>query len=178
MKSIQRGARRHSGSDRGASLVEFAILVPVLFLILIGTITGGLTLSRQNSVKNAVREATRFGSIYPSTNADYLSKVYAQVVNAATGDLDAGVAGRDICVAFIDKDDVWTAKTGPGAGDVTSGDWDTGDPTSGVACFDDGRFGLGEARVQATAARQSDIEAILYSRTVTLSSQSVTRYER
>jgi hypothetical protein len=170
--------RRTGWHERGASLVEFALISPLLFMLLFGTLTGGLTLSRQNSVENAVREGTRFGAIFPSSDPDYLEKVYDQVARAATGDLDPGVPGRDICVAFIDGDDAWVSKTGEGASDTDSGDWDSGDPLDDVACFDDGRFGLGEPRVQVRAARASDISAILYDQTVTLSSQSVTRYER
>lgn len=160
--------------EHGASLVEFALLVPVLFLILLGTITGGLTLSRQNSVENAVREGTRFGAVYPvddgdaSTTTDmrdYLLAVYEQTEAGATGDLDDGVPAKYICVAYIDKSDVKNKKEDDSM-TAPVGDW----------CFDDGRSG--EARVQVLARRTSDIRAILYSQTVTLKSQSVTRYER
>ncbi|MFP5580169.1 MAG: TadE family protein [Acidimicrobiia bacterium] len=54
-----------SGRNRreaGASLVEFALLAPVLFALLLGMITGGLSLSRKNSMENAVREGARFGA--------------------------------------------------------------------------------------------------------------------
>lgn len=168
MGNLRAQRRRITTGDAGASLVEFALLAPLLFTILLGTITGGITMSRQNSVENAVRESTRFGAVYPNSDlGDYLEAVLAQVESAATGDLADGVAGKRICVAFIDGDDVATriVKNGATAGAEEADD-----------CFDDSLSG--QARVQVRAERTSDIEVIFYTHEVTLSSQSATRYER
>ncbi len=51
--------RGRFGQDRGAAVVEFAIVVPVLLLILFGLIDFGRLFFVQLSAKNAVREAAR-----------------------------------------------------------------------------------------------------------------------
>lgn len=141
--------------------------MPLLFMLIIGMITGGITLSRQNSVENAVREGTRFGAVNPNGNvATYLQQVLAQVESAATGDLDDGVAEKQICVAFINATNGVTSLRKVGA-----------TPSAGTTqCFADGRSN--EARVQVTAHRESEIQGVFWSMSVDLDSQSVTRYER
>ena len=151
--------------------------MPLLFMLIIGMITGGLTLSRQNSVENAVREGTRFGAVNPNGNlTTYLQQVLAQVESAATGDLDNGVAEKRICVAFIDATVVTVTPDSNQAG-VTSlrKNGSTSSP-GGRACFADGRSN--EARVQVSAHRESEIEGVFWSMSVDLDSRSVTRYER
>jgi Flp pilus assembly protein TadG len=163
---------RRSGRDRerGASLVEFALLLPLFSLLLFGTITGGLTLTRQNSVENAVREGTRFGAVNPLGDPvdvpNYLGQVLDQAKAAATGDLRDGVAGKTICAAFVQENGTITSLEENSAGTRSAGT---------ALCFADGRS---DERVQVQASRQSDIDGVIYRQTVTLSSRSVTRYER
>ena len=170
-------SRRVAVDERGASLVEFAIIMPLLFMLIIGMITGGLTLSRQNSVENAVREGTRFGAVNPNTNlTTYLQQVLAQVESAATGDLGDGVPEKQICVAFIDASVVNLTPSTSQSG-VTSLRKSGSTPASAKqACFQDNR--TNEARVQVKAHRESEIEGVFWSMSVDLDSQSVTRYER
>lgn len=101
--------------EYGASLVEFALLLPVFSLLLFGMLTGGITLSRQNSVENAVREATRFGAVNPLGSPvdvpTYLGLVLDQAKAAATGDLDDGTAGKNLCAAFVQDDGTITRTT-------------------------------------------------------------------
>jgi hypothetical protein len=163
-------ARGSSGPrDSGASLVEFALIAPLLVVLLLGTITGGIALSHQNSIKNAAREGVRFGAVNPvapgSENA-YLGRVLTEAVNAATGDLDTGVGGRYVCAAYVNE------TNGVFRGQMTSGtpSYDTGN-----LCFADGRT---EERVQVLARRDDSIEAVFYSHSLTLEGRAVTRYER
>ena len=180
-------AMRPRRAERGASLVEFALLLPVLVLILLGTITGGLTLSRHNSVKNAVREASRFGAVLPdlpSNRAASLSKLYQEVKAAASGDLDPGVDGRVICVAIIDAQDKWSYAT------YTNNDSGSVDTTGTLAsalppevkdkCESSavGTTGQGTTRVWVRAARTSEVEALLYSEDWELDARAFSRYER
>ena len=50
-------------SESGASAVEFALLLPVLMLILFGIIEFGLALHRQAILTNASREGARLGIV-------------------------------------------------------------------------------------------------------------------
>ena len=53
-------------SESGASAVEFALLLPVLMMILFGIIEFGLALHRQAILTNASREGARLGIVVSS----------------------------------------------------------------------------------------------------------------
>jgi Flp pilus assembly protein TadG len=55
----------------GQSLVEVALILPMLALLLIGTVEFGFLLYAQVQVANAAREAARAGSLYRSTRYTY-----------------------------------------------------------------------------------------------------------
>lgn len=67
-------------SERGAVLAEFALILPVLVMILFGIIQFGITLSRTQAVEAAAREGGRLASLSSATEADVVSRV-----NAALG---------------------------------------------------------------------------------------------
>lgn len=49
--------------DRGAAAVEFALVVPILIVILLGVVDFGLQLNSQAVTANAAREGARTGSL-------------------------------------------------------------------------------------------------------------------
>ena len=51
--------RRMSRGDSGASAVEFALIVPLLMLIIFGIINFGILFSQQITINNGVREGAR-----------------------------------------------------------------------------------------------------------------------
>lgn len=55
--------RRSRRPDTGASAVEFALLAPVLFLVLFGIIDYGIWFADAISLRQAVRDAARQGSV-------------------------------------------------------------------------------------------------------------------
>ncbi|MEA2652043.1 MAG: hypothetical protein QOI85_1764 [Chloroflexota bacterium] len=59
--------RRRTGS-RGQSLVEFALIAPLLFLMISGIITLGIGVFYQQQLANAAREAARFAAIHSATS--------------------------------------------------------------------------------------------------------------
>ena len=56
-------------SERGQAVPEFALVAPVLFLILFAIIQFGFTLSGQIGFTNGVREAARYASTIPNATA-------------------------------------------------------------------------------------------------------------
>src|SRR5450759_2456703 len=51
--------------SRGQSLVEFALVLPLLLLILLGIIQFGFIFNTQVTITNAAREGARAATIYP-----------------------------------------------------------------------------------------------------------------
>lgn len=78
-------------SERGAVLAEFALIVPVLLMILFGIIQFGITLSRTQAVEAAAREGGRLASLASTTEADVVSRVDA-ALGGALGDTTPTVA--------------------------------------------------------------------------------------
>ncbi len=61
---FRRSSRRH-GHDRGASIVELAILAPVLILIVMGTLDLARGYRMQIQLESAAGEGAAFARIYP-----------------------------------------------------------------------------------------------------------------
>ncbi len=64
-------------SDSGTSLAEFALILPVLILILFGIIEFGIAFNRAQAVEAAAREGGRLASLGSSTQADVDARVNA-----------------------------------------------------------------------------------------------------
>lgn len=61
--------RRHLGHQRGQSLVEFALVIPVFLLILMGVVDFGMAVYKFNGVSQAAREIARVTSVHPCAGA-------------------------------------------------------------------------------------------------------------
>jgi Flp pilus assembly protein TadG len=75
--------RRHAASDsrdRGSVAVEFALLLPVLLLLIFGVIDFGRAINAQITLTQAAREGARLASLGYSTSA-----VTTRAQTAATG---------------------------------------------------------------------------------------------
>jgi Flp pilus assembly protein TadG len=158
-----------AGRERGAVLVEFVIVMPLLLGLVLGIITFGNWYNTKLNLSTAAREGARYGATLPlagygSTNA-WLDAVATAAVGAAGGQLGSGVATRYTCVALIDSSG-------------TSRRIDTGGTVSystGSSCYSDS---LGsESRVQAVLQRSGTINVVLFSSDVTVKGQAVARFE-
>ena len=58
--------RLRSNNQEGAGLVEFAILAPILVILLFGLLEFGLSLYNKEVLTSASREGARFGVVYSS----------------------------------------------------------------------------------------------------------------
>jgi Flp pilus assembly protein TadG len=87
--------RRYSTRDVGQSLVEFALILPIFLLVLLGLIDMGRAVYTNNTLSQAAREATR------------LAAAQASWVGKTTGDdATCNAAAGPVCPA-----DVATLKT-------------------------------------------------------------------
>jgi len=62
---MKRGAFRRVRDQRGAIAVEFAIIVPVLILLVLGIIEFGFGYHAWDATQNAAREGARLGAVSP-----------------------------------------------------------------------------------------------------------------
>ncbi|MFP5377848.1 MAG: TadE/TadG family type IV pilus assembly protein [Acidimicrobiia bacterium] len=189
----RRFRRRVERGERGAALVEFALILPLFLTLVLGMFSGGLAYSRKITLTNAAREGARYGAtLAPSTvlppsatccGIDYwVTKVADAVEQNAEGDLDAGVDGREICVAYVYP----AADANPSNVDAihrekshmvvrTTSDTTSFGPTA--RCIANDGLGTNDRRVQVTVQRGSEIQLLFVSYDVTLTAQSVTRFE-
>jgi len=80
--------RVRARSEHGAAAVEFALVLPILAMLMMGIVTAGLGYSQALGMTNAVREGARFGattapaSAIPYTTAQWTT--WANTVNDRT----------------------------------------------------------------------------------------------
>ena len=71
---MRRRTRRTGRTERGASAVEFALVVPFLILLIIGMVNFGVVLTQQLSLGNAARQAARYAVVSGPTCTDVESQ--------------------------------------------------------------------------------------------------------
>lgn len=95
--------RRDWGSERGAAAVEFALVLPILVLILFGVIEFGGVYNAQLMVTGSAREAARAMAI-DGVPAEAEAVAVDAAIGIAPGDLDVDItpatcaAGTDVTV--------------------------------------------------------------------------------
>lgn len=60
---------RNRADERGTSVLELALLMPVLLLLVMGTLDLGRAVYMRNALASAARDAARFASIDPANTA-------------------------------------------------------------------------------------------------------------
>lgn len=150
-------------NERGAALVELALLLPLVMAILLGTVTGGFAYFQKISLVDAAREGARYGASlqYDAASgglATWESNVRERVVQLSGGQLSAA----NVCVQLVTPTG---ANTACGVGDPPGA---SSDPTL-----------LAPARlVKVSASKVGKIETIFFTYTPTLSAEVAARYER
>jgi Flp pilus assembly protein TadG len=76
------------GSERGAELIELALVLPILLLVFVAIVDFGLVFQRFLTVSNAAREGARIAVLPGYTQADVQNRV-TQYVREGTGDVTA-----------------------------------------------------------------------------------------
>jgi Flp pilus assembly pilin Flp len=155
--------RRHR--EEGASAVEFALILPLLIVLVFGVLYGGIVLNDQLSVTQAAREGARFGATLPIPagqtvpDANWYTAVRTRAEAASAGTL--GAQGF-VCAWFIPDGGSALTSGNPGGCGAPPGNLVTGDPAD---------------RVVVTAQRQGTLNLVLYSFPVTLNGRAVARHE-
>lgn len=165
--------------ERGAALVEFALLLPLLLMLLIGLVSVGVAFNHQLSLTHSAREASRYAATLPVSNfnteadpmAAWLEEVADRAIASASGSLDPGVPAWEVCVAYVHPSGTLAEDS------TTSRIEDESGPTAGtLPCFADGRPDT-ERRVQVVVQREADFNVVVFERTLTLDAEAASRYE-
>jgi hypothetical protein len=165
-----------ANGERGAVLVEFALVFPILVMLLFGLLSGGMAWNQNLALSQGVRVGARYGATLPTTGYtsmdDYLDVVATRVIDNADGNLSATTSGRMVCVAYVHPTGTDDAHDKTRSRTVTG----TTVTRSGNACFADSQ-GNDDKRIQAVAERTTTFETGFWSRSITLHQQIVFRYE-
>ncbi|NNC92509.1 MAG: pilus assembly protein [Acidimicrobiia bacterium] len=92
-------ARRRRENDGGVAVVEFAIIAPVLVLLLFGIIEAGWAFAQQLEVRHGAREGARLAAVNEGSLDDIVAATCAQ--------MDLSTSGATVSLA----------KSGPAVGD-------------------------------------------------------------
>jgi len=104
-------SQHHPGPDgtRGQALVEFALILPVLLLLIFGTIDAGRLVFTYNTVSNAARDGARVAIVNQSTTGtntcDTTVATAYPVGCAIQAGLALNLADTDITVTYRDPTD-------------------------------------------------------------------------
>lgn len=107
MTRIGRGGRRTS---RGQALVEFALVLPIIVLVIFATVDLGRGIYAYNTVANAARDAARVAIVNQTLNAatatcDTLSASVSVQGCAVASSVALGVTTSDVTVTYMDATD-------------------------------------------------------------------------
>ena len=167
---VNRGTQRRS--DNGAAAVEFALVVPLLGMLLFGIITFGLGYSDKVALVNAVREGARFGASTDSEASTWASSVVTRTVQLYAN-ADSPLDPTQVCaVLWQDTAGVISAKT------QSSTNCTAGTAPAGVGPSAPSGVVAGSCFVTVWAAKPADLNWLLHTTTVTLTAQSVSFYQR
>jgi len=106
---LRRGPRR---DEPGVAAVEFALVMPVLVMLLFGIITTGLAYNDHISISNAAREGARLGSAldYSTNPSSWASSIQSRVQQVYFNTASS-LPTSDICVALVASDGTVLAGT-------------------------------------------------------------------
>lgn len=135
----QRGAgmrsRLRGRAERGAVAVEFAFVLPLLLLLLLGTITGGLAFSRSIGLTNAVREGARFGATADADSGTWASDVLQRVRETQFDDSTAaGSSHTSVCVQLVGSSSIGPSCSSAGQDPPGNGSFTGTVPDAGDGC--------------------------------------------
>ncbi len=164
--------RRRSADERGAALVEFALVLPLVVAMTFGMMTSAMAYNHQLDLTHAAREGARYGSTLPLTQCSGSpnpcggTTTWAQLVRSVVVQRAAGaVTAADVCVALVQGSSA-TVKTPT-----------TSYSTSGAVCFPESSGDSGN-RVQVRITRSGDaIDGVFFRIPITLTSEATGKFE-
>lgn len=157
--------------ESGAVAVEFALVLPLLVMLLLGIITFGLAYSDHLALTNTVREGSRFGASTVNS-ADWGPDVVERTVDLY-GNADNPLPSANVCAVLLKKTSsgatsLQSSSSGCLAGSTAAGPV----PATPASITDDSCF------VKVWAKLPASLNWLLGSSTIDLRATSVSAYDR
>jgi Flp pilus assembly protein TadG len=96
-------ARRRRFGERGQSMVEFALILPIFILVVMATVDFGWALRSWIAVTNSVREGARYGATICASDSlsipDETAAVKSRVVATSAGLVETADVTVSNCIA-------------------------------------------------------------------------------
>lgn len=92
--------RRYLESDHGATLLEFAIILPLTLMLLLGIVEGSRFVAEKQAITTAVREAARYGSTTGETDGVPHYADCAAIRSQATGSTPFELVDTDVLITY------------------------------------------------------------------------------
>lgn len=83
--------------DRGATAVEFALLLPLLMLLLFGIIDFGRALNAQITITQAAREGARVAALTGATTSSVQTRTTQAAIGLNLSAANVPASGMDVC---------------------------------------------------------------------------------
>ena len=148
-------------TERGTALVEFALVLPLAFSILLGVFTGGHAYFQKISLVDAARDGARYGASLKVQNNNV--NEWRQAVKNRVAALSGGqVTAAQVCAELVKPTGLNTAC---GVADPQGA---ASDPTSLTPA----------SIVKVSVSKAARIEFIFFSTSPTIASKVAARYER
>lgn len=93
--------------EDGAALVEFALIAPLLILLVLGIVEFGWLFGQYNDVRHGAREGARLAAVDGGTSAEIRDRICS-----AMDGLDAGMDSIQIALGQVDDDTDGTIEIG------------------------------------------------------------------
>jgi Flp pilus assembly protein TadG len=91
--------------DQGAAIVEFALVMPLLLLVIFAIVEFGYGYGQSLDVKHGAREASRLAAVNYRTSVVTGSTQTAQIISAACDRMQivGGTANTTVALAYVDS---------------------------------------------------------------------------
>ena len=172
--------RKRETSESGAALVEFALILPVFMILVLGVFSGAVVYNQKLDLAHATREGARFGSVLktPDSGGTFTgacsSQTWAQCVQGVIVERSGGdLTTSGVCVALVNDDLTVYSENGHGQTDFAT----NGATASTLPCPNANDSPGRGTHVQVTAQRSGKIEALLFNWNMTLKSNASAKYE-
>lgn len=155
---MERAKSQRLGGESGASLVEFAISVPLVMSLLLGIFTGGAAYFKKISLVDAVREGSRYGATLAVASGtggltEWQTRVKFRVAAFGDGEFTAAA----VCAQLV---------------------YPTGSSECGVSDPPGAGFEPNVRVVKVSVSRPVTVQFVWFSTSPTLTAKLAARYER